>query len=76
MYTYVLQDLEIPDAKIAYYISCLQRGKYLLVINSTKSQVKQVQSIFNYLGISDWEVYHKPEAYHFNSSNFDKVSVY
>lgn len=76
LYSYVLQDLDIPEERIDYYTSFLECGNYLLVINSTKSQVRQIQFAFNYLSISNWQVYHKSEANPLISSNFDKVSVY
>lgn len=75
-FSYILEDLEIPHHRIDFYISYLKRGKYLLVINSTELQIKQAQSIFDYVGIKDWEVYYTSEAYDLKSSNFDKVSTY
>ncbi len=74
-FTGILDDLEIPLARIDFYINCLQDGKYLLVIKTTEPQVKQVESIFNYLAIQDWEIYYSVEAYHLISSSFDEVSV-
>ena len=71
----ILEDLQIPLARIDFYINCLQDGKYLLVINNTEPQVKQVESMFNYLGIQDWEIYYSPKVYHLISSSFDKVSL-
>lgn len=71
----ILEDLEIPLARIDFYINCLQGGEYLLVIKTTEPQVKQAESMFNYLGIQDWEIYYSPEAYHLISSSFDKVSL-
>lgn len=75
-FVYILEDLEIPHHKIDFYINCLKRGKYLLVINSTESQIKQAQSIFDYVGIKDWEVFYTSETCGLKSSNFDKVSTY
>ncbi|MDY6901513.1 MAG: hypothetical protein SWZ49_26060, partial [Cyanobacteriota bacterium] len=46
-FSYILEDLEIPHHRIDFYTSSLERGKYLLVINSTQSQVRQAESIFN-----------------------------
>ncbi|MEM6404569.1 MAG: hypothetical protein AAF757_30820, partial [Cyanobacteria bacterium P01_D01_bin.116] len=75
-FSYILKDLEIPHNRIAFYLNLLRIGKYLLVIKSTESQLLQAKSVFNYVGIKDWEVYYTPEAYHQTSSNFDKVSLY
>ncbi|BAY83055.1 multi-sensor signal transduction histidine kinase [Calothrix parasitica NIES-267] len=75
-FSYILEDLGIPDYRIEFYTSSLTRGKHLLVINSTESQVKRVQSIFDYVDIKDWEIYYTSEAGELKSSNFDKVSTY
>jgi len=73
-FSYILKDLGIPHNRIDFYTNLLQGGNYLLVINSTESQV--AQSVFDYVGIKDWEIYYTAEAYHFTSSNYDKVSLY
>lgn len=75
-FSYILKDLEIPHHRINYYTRSLERGKFLLVINSTESQVNQAKSIFDYVGIKDWEIYYTSVDYSFKSSNFDKVSIY
>lgn len=71
----ILDDLDIPQNRIDFYTNCLQYSKHLLVVKTTKSQLSQVQSVFNNLGITDWEIYYTPDAYHLNSSNLDEISV-
>lgn len=71
----ILEDLDIPQNRIFFYTNCLQYSKHLLVVKTTKSQVSQVQFVFNNLGIIDWEIYYTPDAYHLNSSKFDEVSL-
>ncbi|NJO59575.1 MAG: hypothetical protein HC836_15110 [Richelia sp. RM2_1_2] len=73
---HVLEDLEIPQNRIDFYTNSLQQGQYLLVINSTESQIKQVQAILEFLNMVDWEIYYTPRAYQVNSSNFDDFTLF
>ncbi|MGB3640755.1 MAG: hypothetical protein WBA39_24745 [Rivularia sp. (in: cyanobacteria)] len=75
-YEGILEDLEIPKNRIVFYTNSLQSGKYLLVIKTTESQVKQAGCVLSYLGINDWEFYYTPEAEDLISSNFDKVPLF
>jgi len=75
-FSYILEDLEIPQNRIDFYTNCLQQGKYLLVINSTESQAQQVQAILEFLNIVDWEIYYTPKIEHSISSNFNQVSLF
>ncbi|MBE9213878.1 hypothetical protein IQ247_14590 [Plectonema cf. radiosum LEGE 06105] len=75
-FDYVLEDLEIPQNRIDFYTNSLQQGEYLLVINSTESQIKQIQAILEFLNMVDWEIYYTPRAYQVNSSKFDDFTLF
>ncbi|MEB3218637.1 MAG: hypothetical protein VKN72_20710 [Nostocales cyanobacterium 94392] len=75
-FSYILEDLEIPQNRIVFYTNCLQQGEYLLVINSTESQLKQVQAILEFLNIVDCEIYYTPKAEHSISSKFHQASLF
>lgn len=73
---HVLEDLEIPQNRIDFYANSLQQGQYLLVINSTESQIKQIQAILEFLNMVDWQIYYTPRGYQVNSPNFDKFTLF